>query len=90
MANTPDFSYISMTNPPIPFLGSKWRKKGFLEHFCCWQYQFPDQEIRVFFAFFEAKITKIVILDQKLIVTNDYQQFCVHFELFYHFFKFWM
>ena len=25
-----DFSYISMTNPPIPFGGSKWRKKGFL------------------------------------------------------------
>ena len=25
-----DFSYISMTNPSIPFGGSKWRKKGFL------------------------------------------------------------
>ena len=25
-----DFSYISMTNPPIPFGGSKWQKKGFL------------------------------------------------------------
>ena len=54
-------------------------KKGFLEHFCCWQFQFPDQEI-YFFAFFEAKMTKIVILDQKLIVPNDYQQFWVHFE----------
>ena len=75
-----------MTNPPIPFLGSKWRKKGFLEHFCCWQYQFMDQEIR-FFAFFEAKMTKIVILDQKLIVPNDYQQFWVHFEWFLSLFQ---
>ena len=27
-------------------------------------------------------MTKIVILDQKLIVPNDYQQFWVHFEWF--------
>ena len=36
----------------------------------------------LFFAFFEAKMTKIVILDQKLIVPDDYQQFWVHFEQF--------
>ena len=28
-------------------------------------------------------MTKIVILDQKLIVPNDYQQFWVHFEWFF-------
>ena len=59
---------------------------GVLEHFCCRQYQFLDQEIR-FFAFFEAKMTKIVILDQKLIVPNDYQQFWVHFEWFLSLFQ---
>ena len=30
-----------------------------------------------FLAFFEAKITKFFILDQKLIVPNDYQQLLV-------------
>ena len=35
-----------------------------------------------FLAFFEAKLTKIGILDQKLIIPNDYQQFWVHFEWF--------
>ena len=35
-----------------------------------------------FLAFFEAKMTKIVILDQKLIVPNDYLQFWAHFEWF--------
>jgi len=34
-----------------------------------------------FLAFFEAKMTKIVILDQKLIVPNDYQQFWVELVL---------
>ena len=68
-----------MTNPPLSFLGLKMAKKGFFEHFCCWQYQFLDHEIR-FLAFFEAKLTKIGILDQKLIVPNDYQEFWVHFE----------
>ena len=41
-----------------------------------------DQEIR-FFAFFEAKTPKIVLLDQNLIVPNDYLQFLVHFEWFF-------
>ena len=38
-----------------------------------------------FSSFFEAKMTKIVILDQNLFVPKDYQQFLVHFEWFYHF-----
>ena len=38
-----------------------------------------------FLAFFEAKMTKIVILDQKLIVPNDYQQYIL--IGFYHFFQ---
>ena len=40
-----------------------------------------------FLAFFEAKMTKIVILDQKLIVPNDYLQFWAHFEWFSSFFQ---
>ena len=38
---------------------------------------------------FESKITKIDILNQKLIVTNDFQQCWVHFEWFYHPFNIW-
>ena len=40
-----------------------------------------------FLAFFEAKMTKIVILDQKLIVPNDYQQFWVYFDWFLSLFQ---
>ena len=40
-----------------------------------------------FSAFFEAKMTRIVILDQKLIALNDYQQFWVHFEWFLSLFQ---
>ena len=40
-----------------------------------------------FLAFFEAKLTKIGILDQKLIVPNDYLQFWEHFEWFLSFFS---
>ena len=40
-----------------------------------------------FLAFFEAKLTKIGILDQKLIVPNDYQEFWVHFEWFLSLFQ---
>ena len=40
-----------------------------------------------FLAIFEAKMTKIVILDQKLIVPNDYQQFWVHFDWFLSLFQ---
>ena len=35
-----------------------------------------------FLAFFEDKMTKIDILNPKLIVPDDYQQFWVHFEWF--------
>ena len=35
-----------------------------------------------FLAFFEAQMTKIVILDQKLFVPNDFQLFWDHFEWF--------
>ena len=41
----------------------------------------------VFFACFKAKMTKIVILDQKLIVPNDYLQFWAHFEWFLSLFQ---
>ena len=40
-----------------------------------------DHKIR-FLVFFEAKRTKIVTLDQKIIVPDDYHQFWVHFECF--------
>ena len=36
----------------------------------------------VFLAFFEAKMSKIDILKPKLIVSDDFQQFLVHFEWF--------
>ena len=35
-----------------------------------------------FLAFFESKLTKSSILNTKLIVPNDYQQFWIHFEWF--------
>ena len=47
----------------------------------------PISRSRNFLAFFEAKMTKIVILDQKLIVANDYQQFLAHFEWFLKLFR---
>ena len=49
-------------------------------------WQILDFEIR-FLAFFEAKMTKIYILNPKLIVPNDYQQFWVHFEWFLSLFQ---
>ena len=73
-----------MTKPPIPFWGIKMAKKGYLWHFCYWL--FLDHKI-CFLAFFVAKMTKIVILDKKLIVPNDYQQFWVHFEWFLSLFQ---
>ena len=51
--------YLWQTLPYL-FWGSKWQKKEFLEHFCCWQYQFPDQEIS-----FWSRITILVILASK-------------------------
>ena len=41
----------------------------------------PGLGIR-FLAFFEAKMTKIDLLNQKLIVTNDYQRFLAHLDWF--------
>ena len=38
-------------------------------------------------AFFEAKMTKILILDQKQIVPNDYQLFWIHFDWFLSLFQ---
>ena len=52
---------------------------GVLVRFYRGRDKFSDPKIR-FFAFFQAKMTKIVILEQKLIVSNDYQQFWEHFE----------
>ena len=66
---------------PYPFGASKWKKMGFLEHFCCRQYQFLDHKIW-FFSFFYAKMTKISIQRTKLIVPNDNQQFSVVFIAF--------
>ena len=40
------------------------------------------QIMKFSFLAFLTKMTKIVILDQKLIVPNDNQQFWVHFEWF--------
>ena len=69
-------------------LGARNGQKGvsILLHFCCRLYQFLDDKIR-FFSLFEAKMNKIVILDQKLIVPDDYQQFWVHFEWFLSLFQ---
>ena len=39
------------------------------------------------FAFFEAKMTEVIIQDQKLIVPNDYQQFWIDFECFLSLFQ---
>ena len=41
----------------------------------------------VFLAFFESKMTKSSILNTKLIVPNDYQQFWIHFEWFLSLFQ---
>ena len=40
-----------------------------------------------FFGLFWAKMTKIGIPNQKLNVTNDYQQFLAHFERFLSLFQ---
>ena len=75
-----------MTNPPIPFWGLRMvKKRGFHSIFVVGGTNFRIIKFD-FLAFFEAEMTNIVILDQKLIVPSDYQQFWVHFVLFYHFF----
>ena len=69
-----DFSYISMTNSPIPFWELKMvKKRGFYSIFVVGGTDLWIKKID-FLAFFESKKTKIVILDQNLIVPiNDYQ-----------------
>ena len=82
-----DFSQKPMAVPPIPFLGP-WngKKRGFYSIFVD-----GGDKIRIlkfgFLAFFEAKMTKIDILNPKLIVPNYYQQFWVHFEWFLSLFQ---
>ena len=41
-----------------------------------------------FLAFFEAKMSKIDIINPKLNIPNDYQQFWVHSEWFFTFSNF--
>ena len=41
----------------------------------------------LFTLFFKAKMTNFGILDQKLIVPDDYQQFWAHFEWFISLFQ---
>ena len=82
-----DFSYISMTNPLLPLWGLKRADKGFFYSiFVVCSTNFWIMKID-FLAFFEAIMTTIVILDQKLLVPNDYQQFWVHFEWFLSLFQ---
>ena len=66
-----DFSYISMTNPPIPFWGLKMVVSIIYSNFVVGGTNFSIMKFG-FLAFFEAKMTKIVILDKKLIVSNDF------------------
>ena len=56
-----DFSYISMTKPP--FLGLKMVKKGFSIAFLLSAVPIYGSKKFVFLAFFETKMSKIVILD---------------------------
>ena len=54
-------------------MGAQNGKKGFLEHFFVSSTNFQFMKFR-FLPFFVVKMTKIVILDQNLIVPiNDYQ-----------------
>ena len=75
-----DFSQ-KPSNLPIPFWGLEIAIRGFYSIFVVggdnyWIIKFG------FLAFFESKLTKSSILNTKLIVPNDYQQFWIHFEWF--------
>ena len=71
-----------MGMPLIPFWELKTAKKrGFYSIFVVGGDNFRIIKF-VFLAFFEAKMTKIDILNTKLNIPDDYQQFWVHFELF--------
>jgi len=76
-----------MTNPPIPFLGLQMARKVVFIAFLLSAVPISGSRNSFFFAFFEAKMTKIVILDKKLIVPIDYQLFWVHFEWFLSLFQ---
>ena len=54
------------------------QKRGFYSIFVVGGDNFRNIKF-VFLAFFEAKMTKIDILNPKLIIPDDYQQFWVHF-----------
>ena len=82
-----DFSRNPMGMPLIIFWGLKTdKKRGFYSIFVDGGDDFRIMKFG-FLAFYEAKLTKIGILDQKLIVPNDYQEFWVHFEWFLSLFQ---
>jgi len=70
-----------MVMPPIPFWGLKTTKKGVSSIFVVGSDNFLIIKFG-FLAFFDSKLTKSSILNTKLIVPNDYQQFWIHFEWF--------
>ena len=70
----------------IIFGAQNGKKRGFQSIFVVGGTNFRIIKLG-FLAFFEAKMTKIVILDQKLIVPNDYLQFWAHFEWFLSLFQ---
>ena len=57
------------------------KKRGFYSIFVVSSEKFWILKF-VFLACFESKMTKTDILNLKLIVSDDYQQFCAHFEWF--------
>ena len=63
------------------FVEVNGEKKGFCSIFVVSGDKFQILKFG-FLAFFEAKMTKIAILNPKLIVPDYYQQFWVHFEWF--------
>ena len=75
-----------MTIPPITFWGLKMAKKGFCSIFVVGGTNFQIIKFG-FLAFFETKMTRIIILDQKLIVPNDYRQCLVHLNWFLSLFQ---
>ena len=78
--------YLWQTLPYL-FWGSKCQKKRCFYNI----FVVSGTNLRIikfsFLVFFESKMTKIVILDQKQIVPNDHQQFWVHFDWFLSLFR---
>ena len=77
-----DFSCKPIRMPIIAFRGLEMVKKGVSIAFLLLAVTNSGSCNFFFLAFLEAKMTKIDILNQKLIVSNDYQQFWVQFEWF--------